>query len=81
MSGRAGRRGQDMIGDVFFYDIPLPKVERLIKSNVPQLKGQFPLTISLILRLMLLAAKADDKMDARAKVSYFFLLWIQLYLS
>ncbi|OXB54574.1 hypothetical protein ASZ78_004941 [Callipepla squamata] len=67
MSGRAGRRGQDMIGNVFFYDIPLPKVERLIKSNVPELKGQFPLTISLILRLMLLAAKADDKMDARAK--------------
>ncbi|NWX96644.1 DDX60 helicase, partial [Nothoprocta ornata] len=68
MSGRAGRRGQDMIGNVFFYDIPLPKVERLIKSNVPQLKGQFPLTICLILRLMLLAAKADDKTDARAKV-------------
>lgn len=68
MSGRAGRRGQDMIGNVFFYDIPLPKVERLIKSNVPQLKGQFPLTVSLILRLMLLAAKADDKADARAKV-------------
>ncbi|KAM8808190.1 putative ATP-dependent RNA helicase DDX60 [Eudromia elegans] len=68
MSGRAGRRGQDMIGNVFFYDIPLPKVERLIKSNVPQLKGQFPLTISLILRLMLLAARADDKRDARAKV-------------
>ncbi|NWU06647.1 DDX60 helicase, partial [Cephalopterus ornatus] len=67
MSGRAGRRGQDMIGNVFFYDIPLPKVERLLKSNVPQLKGQFPLTISLILRLMLLAAKADDKADARAK--------------
>ncbi|NXK29990.1 DDX60 helicase, partial [Piprites chloris] len=67
MSGRAGRRGQDMIGNVFFYDIPLPKVERLIKSNVPQLKGQFPLTISLILRLMLFAAKADDKADARAK--------------
>ncbi|XP_075607951.1 putative ATP-dependent RNA helicase DDX60 isoform X1 [Balearica regulorum gibbericeps] len=67
MSGRAGRRGQDMIGNVFFYDIPLPKVERLMKSNVPQLKGQFPLTVSLILRLMLLTAKADDKADARAK--------------
>ncbi|NWX46476.1 DDX60 helicase, partial [Steatornis caripensis] len=67
MSGRAGRRGQDLIGNVFFYDIPLPKVERLLKSNVPQLKGQFPLTVSLILRLMLLAAKADDKADARAK--------------
>ncbi|NXW47562.1 DDX60 helicase, partial [Nyctiprogne leucopyga] len=67
MSGRAGKRGQDMIGNVFFYDIPLPKVERLIKSSVPQLKGQFPLTVSLILRLMLLAAKADDKADAKAK--------------
>ncbi|NXT01527.1 DDX60 helicase, partial [Jacana jacana] len=67
MSGRAGRRGQDMIGNVFFYDIPLPKVERLIKSNVPQLKGQFPLTVTLVLRLMLLAAKADDEADARAK--------------
>uniref|UniRef100_A0A8B9SFL6 DExD/H-box helicase 60 n=1 Tax=Anas platyrhynchos TaxID=8839 RepID=A0A8B9SFL6_ANAPL len=67
MSGRAGRRGHDMIGNVFFYDIPLPKIERLIKSNVPQLKGQFPLTITLILRLMLLAAKADDKADASAK--------------
>lgn len=68
MTGRAGRRGQDMIGNVFFYDIPLPKVERLIKSNVPQLKGQFPLTLSLILRLMLLTSKADDKADAKAKV-------------
>ncbi|KAM9579250.1 putative ATP-dependent RNA helicase DDX60 isoform 2-T2 [Guaruba guarouba] len=67
MSGRAGRRGYDMIGNVFFYDIPMPKVERLMKSNVPELKGQFPLTISLILRLMLLAAKADDKEDAKAK--------------
>ncbi|XP_064004869.1 probable ATP-dependent RNA helicase DDX60 [Pogoniulus pusillus] len=67
MSGRAGRRGQDLIGNVFFYDIPFPKVERLIKSNIPQLKGQFPLTVSLILRLMLFAARADDKADARAK--------------
>ncbi|XP_042698062.2 probable ATP-dependent RNA helicase DDX60 isoform X4 [Chrysemys picta bellii] len=68
MSGRAGRRGQDLLGNVFFYDIPLPKVDKLIKSNVPQLRGQFPLNISLALRLMLLAAKADDKEDAKAKV-------------
>ncbi|XP_030048082.1 putative ATP-dependent RNA helicase DDX60 [Microcaecilia unicolor] len=68
MSGRAGRRGQDIIGNVFFYDIPLPKVEKLIKANVPELKGQFPLSITLVLRLMLLAAKADDKEDAKAKV-------------
>ncbi|XP_044286638.1 probable ATP-dependent RNA helicase DDX60 isoform X2 [Varanus komodoensis] len=68
MSGRAGRRGQDLLGNVYFYDIPLPKIEKLIKSNVPELRGQFPLGISLILRLMLLASKADNKADAKAKV-------------
>ncbi|XP_066243861.1 probable ATP-dependent RNA helicase DDX60 isoform X1 [Saccopteryx leptura] len=68
MSGRAGRRGQDLLGDVYFFDIPLPKVEKLIKSNVPELRGQFPFSISLILRLMLLASKGDDPEDAKAKV-------------
>ncbi|XP_057576651.1 probable ATP-dependent RNA helicase DDX60 [Hippopotamus amphibius kiboko] len=67
MSGRAGRRGEDLTGSVFFYNIPVPKIERLLKSNVPKLKGQFPLTLSLVLRLMLLVAKADDKEDAKAK--------------
>ncbi|GCC33188.1 hypothetical protein chiPu_0011656 [Chiloscyllium punctatum] len=68
MSGRAGRRGMDNIGKVIFLNVPLPKVKRLIKANVPQLKGQFPLSITFVLRLMLLAARADDKMDAQAKV-------------
>uniref|UniRef100_A0ACB8E7Y3 ATP-dependent RNA helicase ddx60 n=1 Tax=Sphaerodactylus townsendi TaxID=933632 RepID=A0ACB8E7Y3_9SAUR len=68
MSGRAGRRGQDLIGNVFFYGIPLPKVQKLMKSNVPELRGQFPLSITLVLRLMLLTAKAEDKADAKAKV-------------
>ncbi|XP_043919450.1 probable ATP-dependent RNA helicase DDX60 [Protopterus annectens] len=67
MSGRAGRRGQDLIGSVYFYNIPQPKIERLIRANVPKLKGQFPLSITLILRLMLLGAKADDIADAEAK--------------
>ncbi|XP_072262120.1 probable ATP-dependent RNA helicase DDX60 isoform X2 [Pyxicephalus adspersus] len=68
MAGRAGRRGLDLEGNVYFFNIPMTKVQNLIKSNVPELKGQFPLSISLILRLMLLATKADDKEDARAKV-------------
>ncbi|XP_073500355.1 probable ATP-dependent RNA helicase DDX60 isoform X2 [Phyllobates terribilis] len=68
MSGRAGRRGHDLVGNVYFFNIPMPKVKKLLKSNVPQLKGQFPLSVTFILRLMLLAAKADDKKDANAKV-------------
>lgn len=67
MSGRAGRRGQDLLGDVYFFNIPLPKIEKLIKSKVPELRGQFPLRISLILRLLLLASKADDPEDGKAK--------------
>ncbi|XP_054984020.1 probable ATP-dependent RNA helicase DDX60 [Sorex araneus] len=67
MSGRAGRRGEDLTGNVFFYGIPLPKIERLLKSNMPKLKGQFPLKLSLVLRLMLLVAKAEDTEDAKAK--------------
>lgn len=74
MSGRAGRRGQDLLGSVFFYDIPLPKIQKLMKSNVPELRGQFPLSISLILRVMLLASKADDKEDAHAKVTSVYVL-------
>ncbi|XP_072480309.1 probable ATP-dependent RNA helicase DDX60 isoform X2 [Notamacropus eugenii] len=68
MSGRAGRRGQDFLGNVFFYNIPLPKIEKLIKSNVPELKGQFPFDLSLVLRLMLLASKAENISLANAKV-------------
>lgn len=71
MSGRAGRRGQDLMGDVYFFDIPLPKIEKLIKSNVPELRGQFPFSITFVLRLMLLASKGDDPEDAKAKV-----LWL-----
>ncbi|XP_067896061.1 probable ATP-dependent RNA helicase DDX60 [Heterodontus francisci] len=67
MSGRAGRRGFDLIGNVVFYSVPMPKVQRLLKASVPLLSGQFPLSISLVLRLMLLVAKAEDRMDAKAK--------------
>ncbi|XP_029057540.1 probable ATP-dependent RNA helicase DDX60 [Monodon monoceros] len=79
MSGRAGRRGQDLGGDVYFFGIPLPKIEKLIKSNVPELRGQFPLSISLILRLMLLASKADDPEDAKAKVLWGWFLGLSLH--
>ncbi|KAM5193196.1 putative ATP-dependent RNA helicase DDX60 isoform 2-T2 [Mantella aurantiaca] len=68
MAGRAGRRGLDLEGSVYFFNVPGPKVKKLMKSNVPELRGQFPLSISLVLRLMLLAAKADDKEDAKEKV-------------
>ena len=68
MSGHTGRHGEDLTGSVFFGNIPLPKTEGLLRSNVPELNDQFPLSLSLVLRRMLLGAKADDKEDASAKV-------------
>ncbi|XFF80209.1 hypothetical protein AB1E18_006428 [Capra hircus] len=68
MSAHAGRHGEGLTGSVFFCNIPLPKTEQPLRSNVPELNDQFPLSLSVVLRRMLLGAKADDKEDASAKV-------------
>ncbi|XP_035676190.1 probable ATP-dependent RNA helicase DDX60 [Branchiostoma floridae] len=64
MSGRAGRRGFDPVGNVVFFGLPRPKINRLLAANVPCLTGNYPLTSSLVLRLMLLTTRGDDKTDA-----------------
>ncbi|KAJ0420584.1 hypothetical protein BJY00DRAFT_313002 [Aspergillus carlsbadensis] len=53
-AGRAGRRGFDFLGNVVFQGIPHAKVCRLLSSKLPDLNGHFPLTTSLVLRLMTL---------------------------
>lgn len=69
MSGRAGRRGFDPVGNVIFFGIPYRKVQRLMTANIPKLVGNFPITVSLVLRLLLMTTQADDKEDALTKVS------------
>jgi len=51
-SGRAGRRGFDLLGNVVFQDIGVDKACRLLSSRLPDLNGHFPLTTSFILRLL-----------------------------
>ncbi|CEN62965.1 hypothetical protein ASPCAL09593 [Aspergillus calidoustus] len=53
-AGRAGRRGFDFLGNVVFQGISQAKVCRLLSSKLPDLNGHFPLTTSLVLRLMTL---------------------------
>ncbi|KAJ6117110.1 hypothetical protein N7512_006835 [Penicillium capsulatum] len=53
-AGRAGRRGFDMLGNVVFHHIPIPKIHRLITSRLPDLNGHFPLSTSLVLRMFIL---------------------------
>ena len=50
--GRAGRRGFDTLGHVIFFGIPTAKWESLMLSPVPRLTGNFPMTITLFMRAM-----------------------------
>lgn len=49
-SGRAGRRGFDTFGHVVFWEVPFPRMSRLICANLPVLAGEFPITPTLLLR-------------------------------
>ena len=51
-AGRAGRRGFDILGNVIFHDVSLEKANRLMSSRLPDLNGHFPITTSLVLRIM-----------------------------
>ena len=79
MSGRAGRRGFDPVGNVIFFGIPYRKVQRLMTANIPKLVGNFPITVSLVLRLLLMTTQADDKEDALTKVSKDYFEWVFFY--
>lgn len=59
-SGRAGRRGFDLLGKVVFYGLPMDRVQRLILSKLPSLGGNFPLTLTLSLRLFNLLSGSDN---------------------
>ncbi|KAI1180970.1 hypothetical protein F4777DRAFT_527676 [Nemania sp. FL0916] len=51
-SGRAGRRGFDLLGNVVFSNIDHTRACELMSSRLPDLKGHFPLTTTLILRVL-----------------------------
>lgn len=47
MSGRAGRRGFDLVGHVAFFGIPEGKIKRLITARLADMQGNLPLTVAL----------------------------------
>ena len=52
MSGRAGRRGFDSIGNVVFFGVPWKKICQLMTTGVPSLRSSGTLDFSTILRLV-----------------------------
>ncbi len=61
MSGRAGRRGFDLLGHVLFYGVPPATIQSILTAKLSSLRGHFPLNSSLILRELILHKHSEDK--------------------
>jgi len=56
MSGRAGRRGYDTEGNVAFMGLNERKMRRLLTGKLPRMVGNFPLNVTMVLRLLLMVS-------------------------
>ncbi|XP_069688132.1 probable ATP-dependent RNA helicase DDX60 [Periplaneta americana] len=56
MSGRAGRRGFDTSGNVVFMGLKERKMCTLLTGKLPKMIGNFPLTVTLVLRALLMVS-------------------------
>eukprot|EP01128_Nolandella_sp_AFSM9_P007051 TRINITY_DN3766_c0_g1_i2.p1 TRINITY_DN3766_c0_g1~~TRINITY_DN3766_c0_g1_i2.p1 ORF type:complete len:1338 (-),score=435.58 TRINITY_DN3766_c0_g1_i2:267-3875(-) len=61
MSGRAGRRGFDLLGRVIFFGVPFKKIFHVTTADLPALLGHVPLTTSIVLRSFLQYQGAENK--------------------
>jgi hypothetical protein len=50
-SERAGRRGFDLLGNVVFHKIQPQRAMEIMSARLPDLRGTFPMSVTLILRL------------------------------
>lgn len=56
MSGRAGRRGFDTEGNVVFMGLNERKMRGLLTGKLPSMVGNFPLNVTMVLRLLLMVS-------------------------
>lgn len=63
-SGRAGRRGFDIEGNIVFIDIPIPKIRHLVVSAIPDIRAHAPTSVTFLMRLLQLCSNGTDKEDA-----------------
>lgn len=68
-SGRSGRRGFDLLGNVVFQGVSRERVCRLLSSRLPDLIGHFPITTSLVLRLFTLLSGSKNSGYAKTAVN------------
>ncbi|CAF2032627.1 unnamed protein product [Rotaria magnacalcarata] len=63
-SGRAGRRGFDVQGNIVFIDIPMSKIRHLTVAAIPDIQTHITTSITFLMRLLYLYTNAEDKKDA-----------------
>lgn len=68
-SGRAGRRGFDLFGNVVFHGLSQAKVNRLISSRLPSLQGHFPISTSLVLRMFSLIDGSQESLYSQKAIN------------
>jgi hypothetical protein len=68
MSGRAGRRGLDVLGHIVMFEVPRYKLHRLIVSPVPRLRGHIPTPASLVQRLLSLWSNVGSQRGVNAAI-------------
>jgi superfamily II RNA helicase len=59
-SGRAGRRGFDLLGNVVFHNIERHRAMEIMSARLPDLRGMFPMSVTLLLRLFGLLHGTDN---------------------
>jgi hypothetical protein len=69
MAGRAGRRGTDLRGNVVFFAISSEKVMRLLRSELPSIRGNAVVTSSLVLRVLVKQSLKEKHHTPKAKPS------------
>ncbi|KAJ0305409.1 hypothetical protein Brms1b_010819 [Colletotrichum noveboracense] len=79
-SGRAGRRGFDLLGNVVFHGIRHQRAMEIMSSRLPDLRGQFPMSVTLILRLFGLLHGTNDS-DFATKAVQSLLTQTRLFLG
>lgn len=66
-TGRAGRRGFDVQGNVVFIDIPVPKIRHLTMSSIPNITTSLSFGYTTFLRLFQLYSTSDEEKDTRLR--------------
>ncbi|XP_039285764.1 probable ATP-dependent RNA helicase DDX60 [Nilaparvata lugens] len=67
ISGRAGRRGFDKTGDVIFFGLDSKKVQSLQTSKLPKINGNYPLTVTTVLRFFCLYSLVKGENEEKEK--------------